>query len=84
MAETTPDKESWLDSLLNVIERGVGIYQKVQGQEDSKAVTNTAPQVPQATYNPNWSLGDFTFQPNWYLLAVGGGLLLLFLILKKK
>ena len=40
--------------------------------------------VPPPPYNPNLTLGDFTFTPNVTLIVVGGALLLVALILRGK
>ncbi len=73
--------QDWLEGLAGAVATGTGIFDDV-----TNAGSNPDPQPVLPTpvpYNPNITLGDFTFSPNWYLIAFGAGLLILAAVLKK-
>jgi len=83
-AENIFDPGAWRNLLGGVgdIAREVGtVWEEIEKIEGSQPLTQTPTPPP---YEPNLNLRDFKFTPNVTLIAVGCGLLLLALVLRKK
>ncbi|MBA7496755.1 hypothetical protein ES702_07364 [subsurface metagenome] len=52
--------------------------------ENIERLKGTKPLEEPPPYDPKLTLGDFRITPNWSLILLGGGLLVLALILRKR
>jgi len=52
--------------------------------EQIEKVQGTKPLEEPPPYQPKLTLGDFAITPNWSLILLGGGLLILALVLRKR
>lgn len=52
--------------------------------ENIERLKGTKPLEEPPPYEPKFTLADFAFTPNWSLVILGGGLLVLALILRKR
>jgi len=52
--------------------------------ENIERLKGTKPLEEPPPYDPKLTLGDFAITPNWSLILLGGGLLILALILRKR
>jgi len=83
--DNTANWQSWLEGMRNVVREGLGIYSDVQGTINPPDIPLQIPEKqPAGGYNPNMSLGDFAFTPNWYLIGLGAVLLLLAFIISRR
>lgn len=60
-------------------------WEQIEKMEGSQTITppSFSPSLPPPSYDPNLSASDFAFTPNVTLVAVGVGVLLLVLFLRK-
>ncbi len=80
------DFGNWVKELGEVVKDGVGIFADVRDTiNPPKSKATPAASAPPAApaYNAGVTAGDFAFTPNWYLLGLGIGLLVLVMILRK-
>lgn len=52
--------------------------------ENIERIKGTKPLEEPPPYQPKLTLGDFAITPNWSLVLLGGGLLVLALVLRKR
>lgn len=81
------DINDLLNNAVNWTKQGVGIYDTIRSSQDAarsiQQDQQRAAQVPQqpSIYYP--ALSDFAFKPNWTLVFIGIGAILLAVVLKK-
>jgi len=79
--------KEWVGQVGDLAKDVIGTWRDVVGVSDGQPSESTAsvPEAPKpGSYDLNFSLGDAFIMPNWYLWALGAGLLALALYLKKR